>query len=173
MHYVVLWSAFKSEGWLMVFSCLNKQINKLSLFSWLSKQADLEGRHSFILCFICGGPCHPSSFKQGSGDLIFPLRTACLFTYGKYKYWISAPKLQSAPLKSDSQAQRKLRKDWTKKHKVNTVKLLKSSCRVTLTSTLKWKPGRRRRRDSRGFVSDVQRECKHFFAQTLKTALRL
>ena len=44
---------------------------RFSLFSWLSEQTDLKGQHHLypLTVFICGGPCHLSSFKQCSGDL--------------------------------------------------------------------------------------------------------
>lgn len=38
--------------------------------------------HKQWLCFR-GNTCHFSSFKQCTGDLFFPLRTARLFSYGK------------------------------------------------------------------------------------------
>ena len=60
VHYVVLGKTFL---------CLNI----------LNKQTDLKGQHSnFILFyFICGGPCHLSSFKEGPYS---PLRTPGLLS---------------------------------------------------------------------------------------------
>ena len=75
------------------------------MFSWLNtlnKQSDLKGQRNMCLC---GGPCHLSSFKQCSGDLIFlweQLVYSLLETINMYLYeiwvWFSSPKLHSAPL---------------------------------------------------------------------------
>ena len=58
------------------------------VLSWLIKQTDLKEKHHLYLftLFICGGPCHLSSFKQDS-ETLFPsensscihLRTKSLF----------------------------------------------------------------------------------------------
>ena len=50
-----------------------KKLNKQTFFSYLyklDKQTDLKWQHSFTLFyFVCGGPCHLSSFKQCTRDL--------------------------------------------------------------------------------------------------------
>ena len=51
------------------------KLNKLSLFSWLNEQTNLK-RHTNTISycftlFICGGPCHLSSFKHCCVDLLF------------------------------------------------------------------------------------------------------
>ena len=52
---------------------LNKQSLLFSRLNKLNKQTELKD-NTISYCFslyICGGPCHLSSFKQCSGDRIF------------------------------------------------------------------------------------------------------
>ena len=53
----------------------------------LSSQLTYLNKNIFLL-FICGGPCHLSSFEQFTG-LFFPPKPACLFRYEKKKTCIS------------------------------------------------------------------------------------
>ena len=70
-HYVVL-------GWSYYFFFFmpeqTKQTNSLCFHDWINKLTlkDNTILYSFIYTlFICGGPCHLSSFIECSGDLIF------------------------------------------------------------------------------------------------------
>ena len=56
------------------FFYLIKLNYQLYLFSWLNKQTDLRGQHNLycLTLFMCGRPCHLSSFKQCSGTLFSP-----------------------------------------------------------------------------------------------------
>ena len=81
------------------FSCL------LSLSSWLNKlnkQTDLKERHKYCFTlFICGGPCHLSSFTQCSGTFVSS-ENSSLYYYlinivkTKLRVWISSLKLHTA-----------------------------------------------------------------------------
>ena len=78
-HSVFRWGHFNEKrkipiGWFVL----------LTLFPWLNKQTDLKGRHN-LYCFnlfMCGGPCHLSSFKQCSGALfsLWEQLVCCCFT---------------------------------------------------------------------------------------------
>ena len=73
----------KNLHW-QIFFYLNK-LYKLSLFSWLNfkKKTDLKEKHSFILfCFVYMWRTLPP--WHDALDLIF---SACLFAYGKNKYF--------------------------------------------------------------------------------------
>ena len=71
-----------------VFSDVSDQTScSLSLFVHsvvlMSRERSSTNRQHTSYCFtvfICGGPCHLSSFTQSSG-CYFPLRTACLFKF--------------------------------------------------------------------------------------------
>ena len=58
----------------LFFFYLIKLNYQLYLFSWLNKQTDLRGQHNLycLTLFMCGRPCHLSSFKQCSGTLFSP-----------------------------------------------------------------------------------------------------
>ena len=55
----------------------------------MTEQTDFKGQHSLILFYY--GPCHLSSFKLCSGDLIFLWEQLFLFSYVKNKYISSCP----------------------------------------------------------------------------------
>ena len=61
VHLVALGKAFQSEQ------------KDVQWQTKVNKQSDLKGQHNFnrYTLFICGGPCHLSSFEQCSGDLTF------------------------------------------------------------------------------------------------------
>ena len=81
-HYVDLGRNFRIRNQKSKTDSFILCINKLSLSSRLNKLILNDNTLSYCFTlFICGGPCHPSSFKQCSGDL----GTASLLTYGKKK----------------------------------------------------------------------------------------
>ena len=59
------------------------QTNCLCFHGWINWINTIS---RFFALFTCGGPCRLARFKHSSGDLCFPLRTACLFSYGKSKH---------------------------------------------------------------------------------------
>ena len=46
----------------------------------MNEETDLKGHHTFILFLLCLYLADPATFLD---FIIFPLRTACLFRYGK------------------------------------------------------------------------------------------
>ena len=71
--------------------CSRRDKRHICFHEWTNwnKKTDLKGQHSFTVLLICGGPCHLSSFKQCSGDLIVLWERCSLFSYGKNKYiWV-------------------------------------------------------------------------------------
>ena len=74
VHYVVLGKKLWSD-WCFFIPKQTKQINSLcfhDLTNWINKLNLKDNRVSYCFnLFICGGPCHLSSFQQCSLDLIF------------------------------------------------------------------------------------------------------
>ena len=72
------------------FKCLNKLNKQTLLFPWLKLQSDLKGQHDFMLFyFVYMSWTLPPFCLLVFWGPYFPLRTACIFSYGKIQYfWI-------------------------------------------------------------------------------------
>ena len=112
LHYVLF------SGWnLTLTAFLNlKELHKqtmCSCFNKLSRKTDFKVKLNLILFYFVyvGGPCHLSSSKHWSEDLISVLGKKKIFlslyfdlisivNIKTFWVWISSPKLHSAPLKA-------------------------------------------------------------------------